>query len=155
MADTSLGRLKLSTEHSPQWMWIITIQCPRAIIMPAVHCRPTNLNRIYNGNICQWYCGISHWQWSSNCFTETANQPGRDAIIFKEIRKRSWWIQVGPCHIHHRKRNLTPPPSTSSETSVLTRATWRNIQKDTIRHSHHWENLKSFLGNCLSVMNMI
>jgi hypothetical protein len=34
----------------------------------------------------------------------------------------------------------------SFETSVLTRATWRNIQEDTILHSHRRENLKSYIG---------
>jgi hypothetical protein len=32
----------------------------------------------------------------------------------------------------------------SSETSVLTRATRRNIKQDTILHSHRRENLKSY-----------
>jgi hypothetical protein len=38
----------------------------------------------------------------------------------------------------------------SSETSVLTRATRRNIQEDTIVHSHRRENLKSYEVSCIS-----
>jgi hypothetical protein len=33
----------------------------------------------------------------------------------------------------------------SSETSVLTKATLRNIPEETILHSHHRENLKSYI----------
>jgi hypothetical protein len=33
----------------------------------------------------------------------------------------------------------------SSETSVLTRVTWRNIPEDTILRSHRRENLKSYI----------
>jgi hypothetical protein len=36
----------------------------------------------------------------------------------------------------------------SSETSVLTRSTRRNIPEDTILHSHRRENLKSYLSVC-------
>jgi hypothetical protein len=35
----------------------------------------------------------------------------------------------------------------SSETLVLTRATWRNIPEDTIPHSHRRENLKSYISS--------
>jgi hypothetical protein len=37
----------------------------------------------------------------------------------------------------------------SSETSVLTRATRRNITEDTILHSHRRENLKSYELYCV------
>jgi hypothetical protein len=42
----------------------------------------------------------------------------------------------------------------SSETSVLTRATRRNIQEDTILHSHSSENLKSYMGTQILQMDI-
>jgi hypothetical protein len=39
----------------------------------------------------------------------------------------------------------------SSESLVLTRATWHNIPEDGILHSHHHENLKSYLTSFISM----
>jgi hypothetical protein len=45
--------VKVETEYqcrrTPRW-------CPRVVIIPATHCRPANLTRIYHSNLCWRYC---------------------------------------------------------------------------------------------------
>jgi hypothetical protein len=43
----------------------------------------------------------------------------------------------------------------SSETSVLTRATQRNVTENAIFYSHLRENLKSYINNCGQIITFI
>jgi hypothetical protein len=46
-----------------------------SVIIPAIHCKPANLPRIYYSNLCRRYCNSNIEQWSSYCFAETTKWP--------------------------------------------------------------------------------
>jgi hypothetical protein len=55
------------------------------------------------------------------------------------------WLLLTLCIARRFFVTLMMEAIRSSETSVLTRATWRNIPEEGIHHSHRRDNLKSYI----------
>jgi hypothetical protein len=83
-------------------------QCPRPVIIPAIHCRPANLTRIYDSNLCQWYCSSRNGQWSSHCLEETTNRPTCNSKLFKKRRMKA--NESKSIHVTFTTRRETCPP---------------------------------------------
>jgi hypothetical protein len=46
---------------------------------------------------------------SSHCFRQTANQLTSNTKLAYKMEKESQWIEDNTHHIHHAKRNMSPP----------------------------------------------
>jgi hypothetical protein len=68
----------------------------------------------------------------------------RVALVRPDVSEEPSASFIRMTRIGELETTLAATSNRRTETSVLTRATWRNIPEDDILHSHRRENLKSY-----------
>jgi hypothetical protein len=83
-------------------------QCPRAIIILSIHCRPANLTRIYHSNLFQWYCSTRGRD------PAIASQKLQTNLLAVQKWFKEWRIKANgskSTHITFTTRRETCPPN--------------------------------------------